>query len=168
MFKTRKERRLLVRSNIQNKFNDILFEIITKNPNIPWDESRLCRNPNITWEIVKNNLDKPWKWRTLSINPNITWEIVKDNPDINWDWQGLSFNPNITWEIVKNNLDANWSWWMLSEQLFTKDKEIFFIKEIRKYYKCQKNQKKTNLKKRKNEVFESLYLKKNLCSRYIY
>ncbi len=41
----------------------------------------LSFNNNITFDFVKENSDMPWVWSILSQNPNITFEFVKDNID---------------------------------------------------------------------------------------
>jgi hypothetical protein len=159
---------------------NITWEIVQANPDKPWCYSGLSKNPNITWEIVQANPDKPWNYGYLSKNPNITWEIVQSNPDKPWEYDHLSLNPNITWEIVQSNKDLfnfdiydfiagnsslrfetienhldnflDYKLLLLAGNDFTLEKEMFFRKKLREWFK------KSNLKK---ELIAKLWHPKN-------
>jgi len=87
---------------------NITWDILKNNPNIPWDMNCMSINPNITFDIVENNLDKKWSWYFLSQNPSITYEDIINNPDKKWDFESMSFNkfekdPFIQKKINKHN-----------------------------------------------------------------
>jgi len=46
------------------------------------------------------------------------------------DWFYISRNPNITMEMIENNPDKPWDWDWVSENKFSKEKELFY----QKYY----------------------------------
>ena len=48
---------------------------------------------------------------------------VKNNEE-NIKWSYLSKNTNITWDIVEYNPDKPWSWYFISQNPFTKQREI--------------------------------------------
>jgi hypothetical protein len=123
----------------------VTWDIITSNPNLPWDWFMVSQNPNITFEIVKENLDKPWVFSSLAKNKNVTFDDIRENTQFNWRDKGpifdvlLAENPNITWDIVEefpqyrwfpsfsyneslklsdveSNLDRDWSWMKISRR----------------------------------------------------
>jgi len=111
-------------------------------------------SPNITWKTIQKHSDKPWDWDygELSRNPNITWEIIQANPNKYWHSYFLSSNPNITFEIIRNNPQVNWDHYNLSSNKFTLEKEMFFRKKLREWFK------KSDLKR---ELIANLWHPKN-------
>jgi hypothetical protein len=41
-------------------------------------------NTNLTMEMITSNPDKPWDWEWMSCNKNLTVEIIANNPDKPW------------------------------------------------------------------------------------
>ena len=78
---------------------------------------------NLTMDIIKStNLN--WDFNELCCNKNITMNIVKENPQYDWNIYYLSTNSSITFDDINNNLDLDWSWKNISQNEFTKQKEI--------------------------------------------
>jgi len=66
---------------------EIVSMILQKCPKKDWKWiwPALSRNPSVViWEIVEKYLDNPWDWSELSWNPNITWGIVQKYLDKPW------------------------------------------------------------------------------------
>ena len=76
----------------------------------------------------------------ISMNPNINMNIVKKNPEKDWDWKFLSWNPNINMDIITENLNKPWDWSSFSENMFQKEKDLFYEKEFKKYLSAYKIQ----------------------------
>ena len=49
------------------------------------------------------------------------------------DWDSISYNPNITMEMIENNPDKPRDWDYISYNKFTKEKELFYLKQYRIY-----------------------------------
>jgi hypothetical protein len=77
---------------------------------MPWCQSAVSKNPNVTWSIVKDNLSYNWDWANLSRNPSIKWSDIKSNPDAPWNWRYVSENPNVSWDIVQQYPDLPWNY----------------------------------------------------------
>ena len=143
--------------------SNIIWDIVKKNPNKPWNWRALSRNQNITLDIVQDNLDKPWNWSSLMLHPNINWNVLQKyfnkynnqnqlsyyNPityksTINLGIIGdeynkpvnyymLSFDSNITWKNLMINIDKEWCWSQLSVNDFKKEKEMFMERKMREH-----------------------------------
>ena len=94
----------------------------------------LSLNPNIPWEIVRATSDRPWNYELLCLNPNITPRIVENNPDKPWDYSILSENLNTTWEFVKANQDANWDYNNLQLNPMPTRKDDYIRKCFQKHF----------------------------------
>jgi hypothetical protein len=64
----------------------------------------------LTWEIIEDNLDLPWHWGWISEHPCVTFEIIKDNLHLKWKWYHILRNPNITYDIIQENPDMPWDY----------------------------------------------------------
>ena len=131
---------------------NITWEIVQENPNNYWDYNQLSKHPNITWEIVCKNPDKDWNYFYLSENPNITLDIVESNPDKDWHYYGLSSNPNITFDYIDKTYKEDWSLYRLGDNEFTLEKDLFFKKKLREWFR------KSDLKR---ELIAKLWHPKN-------
>ena len=69
----------------------------------------------IWFQYILDNLNLPWNWFNLSRNENVTWELIQKYPNLPWDYQGLSGNPNITLKIIKENSHKKWFWQDISD-----------------------------------------------------
>jgi len=91
---------------------------------------------NITLDIILKNKN-PWINCGIVMNPNITMEMIELHYKHKLSsYIELSRNPNITWEFIDNHLDNIhiYDWYALSDNNMTKEKDIFFEKNIGKYY----------------------------------
>ena len=59
--------------------------------------------------------------------------LMKYENKINWNWKCISQNPNITMEMIEKYIDKPWSWVGISQNKFTKEKELFYKKYYRIY-----------------------------------
>ena len=155
MSKTTKKRLINLEKYIQNKWDEyywnflmkyeyefgwtaisanITMELIEKYPDKPWNWEWISKNPNLTIKLIEKYSDKPWDWASISRNPNITMELIDKYPDKPWNWKfGISKNPNITMEIIEKYPDKPWNWFYISQNKFTKEKELFYQKYYRIY-----------------------------------
>ena len=85
------------------------------------------------WSFITKYVDKPWNWVTISLNPNITMEIIEKYPDKPWDWITMSGNIGITMKFIEKYPDKPWNWHYISNNKFTKEKELFYQKYYRIY-----------------------------------
>jgi hypothetical protein len=88
--------------------NDLLYEVLSKNPNLPieyvinnphlpWDWSYITKNhPSVTIDLIESSpLEIPWELNKLRSNRTLTLDFVKTHPNIDWDWSLIAINPNI-------------------------------------------------------------------------
>jgi len=69
------------------------------------DTYEISRNSAITWDIVSANPEFPWNMDGLSCNPNITVNIITENPQPpwgNWILHKLAYNENIPISNILN------------------------------------------------------------------
>ena len=62
-------------------------------------------------------------------------KMIEKYPDKPWNWGffGLSNNPNITIEFIEKYPYKLWNWNGISQNKFTKEKELFYQKYYRIY-----------------------------------
>jgi hypothetical protein len=97
---------------VGNLKDNILTNLISQNPDKPWDYRGLSENSNITMRDVLTN-PIPCDYHGLSENSNITMRDVLTNP-IPWDYRCLSENSNITMRDVLTN-PIPWDYFNKSE-----------------------------------------------------
>ena len=132
MSKTTKRRLQNLEKYIQNKWDDYYCNYLMKyEDKLNW--GNVSWNHNITMEMIKKYPDKPWNWDGISENPNITIEIIEKYPDKPWNWDYISCNPNITIEFIEKYPNKYWNFCNMSNNKFTKEKELFYKKYYRIY-----------------------------------
>ena len=110
------------------------MEIIKNNPSEPWKWNWMSLNPNLTIEYINDNPHISWIWGCISQNPNIPIEKIEKNLNYPWNWIEISRNPNITIEMIEKNPNKHYfNWAGISENKFTKEKELFYEKYYRIY-----------------------------------
>ena len=132
---------------------NITMEFIEAHPSYDWDLGQVSRNPNITMEFIEAHPEYDWDWKQISRNPNITIEFVEAHPEYDWDWFMFQCNPHLTMEFIEAHPERDWEWDDLSENEFTKNKELFMIEEAKKYMAVYK------IKKWWKEIYYSPYTK---------
>ncbi len=152
----RKKRTSLFRQRVEKEWSEYFWKFVLKysdkidwfwissNPNITmefiekyhdkeWNWNWISSNPNITMDIIEKYPDKPWNWYVISETPNLTMDIIEKYPDKLSDWKSISKNPKITMDIIDKYLDKPWDWESISCNEFTKEKELFTERCVRKY-----------------------------------
>jgi hypothetical protein len=82
--------------------NNISFEDIEKNPQLPWDYDTLSQRIDLRFDFVKRNINKSWNFTYLSKNRGITFDDIANNPDLHWNKKVLCENPNAKYsDIIK-------------------------------------------------------------------
>lgn len=67
----------------------------------------ISSQPSITWEIIKKNPDLPWCLAGVNRNPNISIKHVLSNLDWQWDWDTIYCISDIAVEdVVKLPIDS--------------------------------------------------------------
>ena len=95
-------------------------------------------------------------------------KFLKDDNGLYWiHWSDISSSPNVTMEFIEAHPKYNWDWYVVLENKFTKNKELFMIEEARKYiaiYKIKKWWKNIYYspntkvgKKRLNKSYDALF-----------
>jgi hypothetical protein len=119
---------------------NITMEMIDKYSDKPWNWVSISRNPNLTMEFIEKYPDKPWDWYNISVNSNITIEMINKYPDKPWVWTEILCNPNITMDFIEKYRNKYWYceyYWQcksgISNNKFTKEKELFYHKYYRIY-----------------------------------
>ena len=64
---------------------------IEEHPELPWDWTTVCHNPNFTQEMYFRNLDKGWDHHILTNSPHCL-DIFRKYPDKDWDYVGLTIS----------------------------------------------------------------------------
>ena len=93
-------------------------------------------NWNHYWfDFILKHEDKPWDWGEcgISMNPNLTMEWIEKYPDKPWNWNGICRNRNLTLEWIEKYPDKPWYWISISLNSFTKEKELFEIRQKQKF-----------------------------------
>ena len=157
MSKTTKKRLINLEKYIQNKWDIHYWNFLMKHQD-KLNFQCTSKNTNITLEFIEKYPHKPWDWYYISYNPSITLEFIEKYPEKPWDWHSLSYNPSITIEIIEKYLDKSWKWSVIldksrmsafefidkhldkyddltfiSDNKFTKEKELFYQKYYRIY-----------------------------------
>jgi hypothetical protein len=138
----------------------ITWEIIQSNPDKPWDYDRFSDNPNMTYEIMINNNNESqnivfnYKSQDEYLAQYLcnTEDIDITNPYELSQFKYLSSNPNITFKFIKEKLDKPWNYMQLALNEFTLEKDLFFRKKLREWFK------KSDLKR---ELIANLWHPKN-------
>jgi hypothetical protein len=140
-----------------------IWKYISMNPNItinfiekyidkPWNWEWISSNPIITTEFVEKYLDKPCDWLNnwifdISQNLNINLYIVKYSGE-SYILFNYSNNPNILFKYISKYYKNKWKWRnysfyppkSISNNIFTKEKQLFIEEHYRKWvasYKIQ-------------------------------
>ena len=107
---------------------NITVEMVKNNPQYPWEEYFLIKNPNTTWDdVIKYDF-----MCKSEFNPSL--EVVLNNPDIDFDLSKLSSRENSTLDDILNNINLSWDWLVISRR---DDITIEFVKKCMeqiKYY----------------------------------
>jgi hypothetical protein len=118
------------------------LDMILQNPDLPWYESFMVSNPNMTPEFMTEHFksdvdyeafstspnltikyliehaDAAWEWRSVTGNSAITMADISNNPDLPWDMDYISTNPNLTSELVASYPFLNWNFRAISGNMF--------------------------------------------------
>jgi len=135
MSKTTKKRLINLEKYIQNKWDEYYWNYIMKyEDKLDWNH--ISRNPNITIEIIEKYPNKPWNWGKYGIsrNPNITIEIIEKYLDKSWKWSVILDKSRMSaFEFIDKHLDKYDDLTFISDNKFTKEKELFYQKYYRIY-----------------------------------
>ena len=97
----------------------------------------ITANPNNNISIVDKYNYLPWDWVTISYIYEID-EVFLRKYKYKLNCDSLSNNPNITFNMIILNIDMNWNWIDLQSNKFDKEREIFYEKELKKYFSYKK------------------------------
>jgi len=104
---------------------DIPWEVICENPNIPWNYSMMSYNKYITPKIINDNPHLNWCYVNISYRTDITLDDIINFPEINWHYSALTRNSNIPLSYIEANPDKSWSWF---DTHYKEGYDIDFIK----------------------------------------
>jgi hypothetical protein len=97
----------------------------------------ITANPNNNISIVDKYNYLPWDWITISHKYEMDEVFLRKYKD-NLDWNFVSNNPNITFNMIILTTDLRWNWNYLQSNNFNKERDIFYEKELKKYFSYKK------------------------------
>ena len=96
-------------------------EIVSSNPQIFWDWTRIASNTNFEIEKIPSppesvalskkipkEMFHRFRADYLSLNPNLEWEDILSS-NIEWNWNSLSTRRDITEKLIERNPDKKWN-----------------------------------------------------------
>ena len=93
---------------------------------------------NMLWYLIEKYPEKPWNWDGISRNPNITMEFIEKYPDKQWNWKWISKNPNITIKFIEKNINKI-DFSALSSNNFTYQNELNHINNQKQAFRLLEN-----------------------------
>ncbi len=93
--------------------SNITMEDILQHPELPFDDTAMCYNPNITLNFLSRDGTLP-RMNYVSQNPSITINDVKKYPNDQNGWFGYSTNVNLRMKDILENYEKSWNWMEVS------------------------------------------------------
>ena len=101
-----------ISANQNLDFNDVL-----QNLDLPWVKSELARNMNLKIEHLRKFEKDYFKnyWFEISKNSGISMDDIDNNMDLPWNFEGISEHYHLTLDFVKKYIDKPWNFSKLCE-----------------------------------------------------
>ncbi len=93
----------------------------------------MTKNPNLTLEFIEAHPKYNWDWETLSTHGIVTMEFIETHPSYPWNWSSMSYNRNLTMKFIERHNKVAWDKYWIFHNPFTEEKELFILKEARRY-----------------------------------
>jgi len=78
----------------------------------------LSCNNNISWDYIKNNPELPWDYQYMASSEKINMQIILDNQELFCNYSKyFSINPSLSAEKIIENGEYQWDWSIISKNL---------------------------------------------------